>query len=203
MESKIDTKNWIPVGNQVMLRPAKIGKKNPFEIESLAQKDAYEVIGFGSAYKADGLEDKMMVGDKVIIIENEAKRSKGTKISIGGEEVWFYPPEEIALILRKDEGDSEYKLIPIHDFCLLERFESETMIGNLYIPHTAEEKSVHAKVRYIGTGVSSNEEKKHEFSVAVGDEVIISKWNNNELEIDGKTYILEKESEILAKVENQ
>lgn len=200
METKVDTKNWIPVGNYIMLKPSKIAHKpNKFIVDSIMEDNAFEVIGFGSSFKAPGLKDICAIGDKVLIIEPTEIKSAGTKITIGSEEVWFYPPQTVAAVLKL-KTESEYEIIPVNDFVMLERAETETKIGNIIIPTSAEEKSTHANVAIIGNGKSADDEE-YKFEIEVGDEVLISKWTNNEIEINEKTYIIAKEKEILAKVE--
>lgn len=200
---KVDTKNWIPVGNLIMLKPTKLTPaENPFYVREITQDDAFEVIGFGSSFKAEGLSGVLEVGDIVLVIEPNAAKSDGTQMTIGTEEVWFYPPKSIGCILKQDDVRDPYTIIPVNNFLMLERTESETMIGDFVIPASAEEKSTHAIVSILGNGISADG-KKYEFDVQVGDEVIISKWTDNEIEINGKKYIIAKESELLAKVSNE
>jgi co-chaperonin GroES (HSP10) len=199
METQVDTKNWIPVGNYLMLKPAKLNKPNQFQVESLMEDDVFEVLGFGSSFKADGLKSVCDIGDKVLIIEPTEIKSAGTKITIGNEDVWFYPPKTVAAVLKK-QSDDKYEIIPVNDFVMLERHSGETMIGNIIIPASAEEKSTHATVSILGNGKSVDNEE-YKFELVVGDEVLISKWTNNEIEINNTKYIIAKESEILAKVE--
>lgn len=199
METQVDTKNWIPVGNYLMLKPAKLNKPNQFQVESLMEDDVFEVLGFGSSFKAPGLKPVCDIGDKVLIIEPTEIKSAGTKITIGNEDVWFYPPKTVAAVLKK-QSDDKYEIIPVNDFVMLERHSGETMIGNIIIPASAEEKSTHATVSILGNGKSVDNEE-YKFELVVGDEVLISKWTNNEIEINNTEYIIAKESEILAKVE--
>lgn len=89
--SKVNTKDWIPVGNYVLVKPIAMNK-NELIPEEMQEKDAFEILGFGTTYKAI---DDLKIGDKVIIIEYNGKK-EGTVISIAGEgEVWMYPPEAI------------------------------------------------------------------------------------------------------------
>ena len=200
METQVDTKNWIPVGNYLMVKPAKLNKPNAFQVESLMENDVFEVIGFGSSFKADGIKSICSIGDKVLIIEPTEIKSAGTKITIGNDEVWFYPPSVVAAVLKKQEDD-KYEIIPVNDFLMIQRHAVETMIGNIIIPATTEQKSTHAKVAILGNG-KSHDNKEYKFELNVGDEVLISKWTNNEIEINGVDYIIAKESEILAVVVN-
>lgn len=200
METQVDTKNWIPVGNYLMIKPAKLNKPNQFQVESLMEDDVFEVLGFGSSFKADGLKDICQIGDKVLIVEPTNVKSAGTKITIGNDEVWFYPPSVVAAVLKKNEDSDEYEIIPVNDFLMIQRNESETMIGNIIIPATTEQKSTYATVAILGNG-KSHDDKEYKFELSVGDEVLISKWTDNEIEINNTKYIIAKESEILAKVE--
>ena len=197
-EKVINIKDWQPVGNLLMLKPSEINKATKFELA--AEKNCFEIVGFGSSYAAKGLEEQAVIGDKVLIIEPENKPSKGTKMLMGTEEIWFYPPETVSVVLHKEnEEDENYKVIPVADYVLLKREASEKKVGNLFIPASAEEKSTHAKVIAIGSGITS-EDKKHEFILNKDDEVLISKWTNNEITVNGETIIIAKECEILAVV---
>ena len=88
---------------------------------------------------------------------------------------------------------------PLHNYVLLTRIEEENITaGGIIIPDTAKEKPVHGKVVAVGDGIYENGEKIP-MSVKVGDNVLFAKWASsaNEVKIEGKEYILIKESDIL------
>ncbi len=71
-----------------------------------------------------------------------------------------------------------------------EEAESKTASG-LYIPETAKEKSVLAKVVAVGKDVKE---------VKVGDRVVYKEYSVTELKTDGKEYLILKEEDVLATV---
>jgi chaperonin GroES len=88
---------------------------------------------------------------------------------------------------------------PLYDKVLVERLESdEKTAGGIIIPDTAKEKPVEGKVISIGSGCRS--EKTGEIiklEVKPGDKVLFGKWSGTEIKIDGKDYLVMKESDIM------
>ena len=195
---RVDVNSWVPVGNLLMLKGSFLNKPDKFLGEEFTEKQCYEVLQFGSAYKAPGLEDVLMAGDKVLIIEDSNSKSNGTRMSIGSDIVWFYPPKSVAVVFKKKEEDDKYDIIPVNDFVVLKRHASEKKLGNLFIPSSAEEASTQAYVAFVGTGKSS-EDEEHKFEVKVGDHVLVSKHSKNDITINGEEYLIVKDVEILAK----
>ena len=73
----------------------------------------------------------------------------------------------------------------------------EKTSGGIIIPDTAKEKPQEAKVVAIGTGKLDDEGKKKPFEVKVGDKVLISKYGGTEIKIDGTTFQVLREDDIL------
>ena len=69
----------------------------------------------------------------------------------------------------------------------------EKTAGGLIIPDTAKEKPLAGKVVAVGPGTS---EVKME--VSVGDQVLYGKYVGQELQIDGESYLIMKQNDILA-----
>ncbi|WP_303644323.1 co-chaperone GroES [uncultured Parabacteroides sp.] len=69
----------------------------------------------------------------------------------------------------------------------------EKTAGGLIIPDTAKEKPLAGKVVAVGPGTS---EVKME--VSVGDQVLYGKYAGQELQIDGESYLIMKQNDILA-----
>ena len=88
---------------------------------------------------------------------------------------------------------------PLHNYVLLEKIEEENKTaGGIIIPDNAKEKPSHGNVIATGDGITENGQKIP-MSVKAGDRVLFAKWapSANEVKIDGKEYILIKESDIL------
>ncbi len=93
------------------------------------------------------------------------------------------------------------KIRPIFDRVVLlpKEAEKETKSG-IILPTAAQEKSQIASVVAVGKGgVVDGSEVKME--VAVGDEVLYAKYSGTEFSLDGKKYIVIKQSDILAVLE--
>ena len=83
---------------------------------------------------------------------------------------------------------------PLADRVLVEPKEAETKTASgLYIPDTAKEKPQEGKVIAAGPG-----KKVEPMEVKVGDEVIYGKYSGTEVTVEGKKYLIVKQSDILA-----
>jgi len=89
---------------------------------------------------------------------------------------------------------SKTKLVPIADRVIVEAAAAEEKTaGGIIIPDTAKEKPQRGKVIAVGTG-----KKDEPMTVKVGDEVLYGKYAGTELTIDGKEYLIMRESDIFA-----
>ncbi len=75
--------------------------------------------------------------------------------------------------------------------------EKETKKGGIIIPDTAKEKPQEGKVVALGTGKLDDNGKKVEFTVKSGDKVLISKYGGTEIKVDGESYLIMREDDIL------
>lgn len=90
-------------------------------------------------------------------------------------------------------------LKPLHNFVLLERTEEDNKTASgIIIPDNAKEKPSRGKVIAVGPGAYDGDEKIP-MSVKPNDIVLFAKWAStaNEVKLDGKDYILIKETDIL------
>ena len=88
---------------------------------------------------------------------------------------------------------------PLHNYILPERIEEENKTaGGIIIPDNAKEKPSRGRVIATGDGHYENGQKIP-VSVKKDDVVLFAKWASsaNEVKIDGKDYVLIKESDIL------
>ena len=86
---------------------------------------------------------------------------------------------------------------PLADRVVIEPKEAETKTASgLYIPDTAKEKPVRGEVVAAGNGT-----KDDPMTVKVGDKVLYGKYASTELEVDGKKYLIMRQSDIFAVVE--
>lgn len=94
------------------------------------------------------------------------------------------------------------KIRPLHDRVVIKRLEETTKTaGGIIIPDTAKEKPSEGIVEAVGNGLQTEDGKIIPMSVKPGDKVLFGKWSGNEAKIDGETYLIMKESEILGVIE--
>jgi chaperonin GroES len=87
---------------------------------------------------------------------------------------------------------------PIGDRVLVRPIEEkEVKKGGIIIPDTAKEKPQEAEVVAVGSGKLDESGKKIPFEVKKGDKVLISKYGGTEIKIDGETYQILREDDIL------
>ena len=90
------------------------------------------------------------------------------------------------------------KFRPLHDRVLLRRIEqSEKTAGGIIIPDTAKEKPMEGEVVAVGSGLRDEAGKVVPLDVKAGDRVLFSKWAGTEVSIEGKDYLVMKESDIV------
>ena len=92
---------------------------------------------------------------------------------------------------------------PLSDHVFIEPVEEETTTDSgIVIPDTADkERPMKGKVIAVGAGKRDDDGKLIPMSVKVGDMVLFKKYGPDELEVDGKTYLVGEESDILAIIE--
>ena len=90
------------------------------------------------------------------------------------------------------------KLVPLTDRVVLKQLEAEeTTASGIILTGTAQEKPQEAEVIAVGPG-GMVDGKEVTMNVAVGDQVIYSKYSGTEVELDDVEYIIVKQSDILA-----
>lgn len=83
---------------------------------------------------------------------------------------------------------------PLADRVLVEPAAAEEKTaGGIIIPDTAKEKPMKGKVLAVGDG-----KKDEPITVKVGDVVLYGKYAGTELTVDGKDYLIMRESDIYA-----
>lgn len=86
------------------------------------------------------------------------------------------------------------KIKPLADRVLVEPVEAETKTASgIIIPDNAKEKPQKGNVIAIGKGT-----KDEPMTVKVGDTVLYGKYAGTELKLEGKDYLIMRESDILA-----
>ncbi len=74
----------------------------------------------------------------------------------------------------------------------VEEQEEQKTSGGIYIPDTAKEKPQRGTVAAVGT------DEDLQKVIKVGDKIVFGKYTGDELEYDGKKYLVIQRSDILA-----
>ncbi len=86
------------------------------------------------------------------------------------------------------------KVRPLADRVLVEAAAAELKTsGGIIIPDTAKEKPQKGKIVAVGNG-----KPEEPMTVKKGDTVLYGKYSGTEITIDGKDYLIMKESDIFA-----
>ena len=87
---------------------------------------------------------------------------------------------------------------PLGDRVIVRRVEEETKTaGGIYIPDSATEKPSEGEVLAVGKGKMTDNGDVIPMNVTVGDKVIFGKYSGSEVKVDGDSFLIMKEEEIL------
>jgi chaperonin GroES len=91
---------------------------------------------------------------------------------------------------------SVVKIKPLADRVLVEPLAAEQKTASgIIIPDTAKEKPQRGKVIAVGKGI-----KDEPMELKVGDEVLYGKYAGTEITVEGKDYLMMRQSDVLAVV---
>jgi chaperonin GroES len=93
------------------------------------------------------------------------------------------------------------KITPLHDRVLVERMEEEVKRGSIIIPDSAKEKPQHGKIVAVGNGKIRDDGGNSPLAVKVGNKILFSKYAGTEIKVDNKEYLIMREDDILAIIE--
>jgi chaperonin GroES len=89
---------------------------------------------------------------------------------------------------------SKFNLKPLADRVIVEVAPAEEKTASgLIIPDTAKEKPQKGKVVAVGSG-----KKDEPMTVKVGDQILYGKYSGTEITVEGKEYLIMRESDIFA-----
>lgn len=80
--------------------------------------------------------------------------------------------------------------------------EAETMKGGIIIPDTAKEKPMQGEIVEVGPGRTNDDGQKTPLEVKKGDKVLYGKYSGTEVSISGEDYLIMRESDIFAIIQN-
>ncbi len=88
---------------------------------------------------------------------------------------------------------------PLADRIIILPLEAEQKTaGGIIIPDAAKEKPQKGEVVAVGPGRVADNGSKIEITLKKGDKVLYGKYSGTEVAIDGKDYLIMKESDVLA-----
>jgi chaperonin GroES len=95
------------------------------------------------------------------------------------------------------------KVKPLNDRVLVQRLEEMAMTkGGIYIPDTAKEKPIEGRIIATGPGKMSDQGTRMTLQVKEGDRVLFSKYAGSEIKVEGEEYLMMREDDILAIIED-
>ena len=92
---------------------------------------------------------------------------------------------------------AEVNFKPLGDRVLVKPIERETMKGGIIIPDTAKEKPMEGEILAAGPGKMTDKGERSAMDVKKGDRVLYGKYPGTEVKLDGETYLIIHQDEIL------
>lgn len=90
-------------------------------------------------------------------------------------------------------------ITPLGERIVIKVLESEERTkSGILIPDTAKEKPQMGEVKAVGTGKTLENGQKIALDVKVGNKVLFAKYAGTEVKLDGEEYMVLKESDVLA-----
>jgi chaperonin GroES len=94
-------------------------------------------------------------------------------------------------------------LKPLGDRLVIKPIEQEDVTSSgIFLPETAKEKPQQGKVIAAGPGARKESGERIALDVAVDDTVLYAKYAGTSIKLDGQEYLILKETDVLAIVEN-
>jgi len=88
---------------------------------------------------------------------------------------------------------------PLHDRIIVQRIEEgEQKVGGIIIPDSAKEKPQQGKVIAAGAGKVKDDGKRIALDVKANDIILFGKYSGQEIKLDGEEYLIMREDEVLA-----
>ena len=93
-------------------------------------------------------------------------------------------------------------LKPRGDRLIIEPIEEEGLTASgIVLPETAKEKPMQGNVLAIGPGARQENGSRISMDVSTGDTVLYGKYAGTEVKLENKTYLILKETDVLAIVQ--
>ncbi len=86
---------------------------------------------------------------------------------------------------------------PLHDRVIVKPAKAEEKTaGGIIIPDTAKEKPMKGEVIAVGAGKIADDGKLIKMELKAGDKILYGKYSGTEIVIDGKEYLIMRNSDI-------
>src|SRR5690242_20422202 len=90
-------------------------------------------------------------------------------------------------------------LRPLHDRIIVARQEQlEQRVGGIIVPDSAREKPQQGTVLAVGLGKRDDTGDRVPLDVTAGDTILFGKYSGQDITLDGVTYLIMKEDDVLA-----
>jgi chaperonin GroES len=87
---------------------------------------------------------------------------------------------------------------PLEDRVLVKPVEKESVTSSgLYLPESSKEKPIHGTVVAVGPGKRLENGNLASMSVTVGDTVVYASYAGTEVEVNGESHLVMRESDLL------
>ena len=87
---------------------------------------------------------------------------------------------------------------PLGDRVVIEVVKREEKTsGGIYLPDIAKEKPMEGKVVSVGKGARDNQGNIIPMELKAGDRIVFGKWAGSEVKIEGKEFLIMKESDVM------
>ena len=94
---------------------------------------------------------------------------------------------------------TDLKVKPLADRVVVKPLEeAEQMRGGLYIPDTAKEKPQQGEIVAVGQGKVTEDGKRIDMELKVGDKVLYGKYSGTEVTLEDSQYLILREADVLA-----
>jgi chaperonin GroES len=112
---------------------------------------------------------------------------------------WYSPVTATQL---STEANDIMNIRPLYDRIVVKRIEEqETTRNGIFIPDSAKEKPQEGEVMAIGKGKRLDDGTMVALDVKVGDRILFGKYSGNEIQLEGKDYIIMREDDVLGVID--
>ncbi len=103
---------------------------------------------------------------------------------------------------KKKKSVSKVNITPLGDRVVVQPEEAvEQTAGGIFLPDSAQEKPLQGTIVAVGPGGISRDGSQVELTVKVGDKVLFTSYGGADVKIDGGSYKICREADLLAVIE--